>query len=250
MESHHSHHITHKKKWSEYLLEFFMLFLAIFLGFVAENWRENITEHGREKQYMQSLVSDLSLDTAMFNQGFPRREGRIKAIDSVFDYFKKNPAATSISGTLFRTLRRTTYDYGYHRNNITINQLKNSGGMRLIRKKNVADSIAAYDARWEWLDKEYNENHIFYGHMGQDYAEKLVSANSLLDVYSKNQSGGIVNNIPDSMTIPINTTYLNEHLNFLMQQKVFTHQDLNLYMNLEQSAERLIQLIKKEYNLE
>ena len=33
----HPHHVTHKKKWTEYLLEFFMLFLAVFLGFVAEN---------------------------------------------------------------------------------------------------------------------------------------------------------------------------------------------------------------------
>ena len=44
METHHPHHVTHKKKWAEYLLEFFMLFLAVFLGFVAENVRENITE--------------------------------------------------------------------------------------------------------------------------------------------------------------------------------------------------------------
>ena len=38
MEVHkHPHHVTHKKKWAEYLLEFFMLFLAVFLGFLAEN---------------------------------------------------------------------------------------------------------------------------------------------------------------------------------------------------------------------
>ena len=40
MEVHkHPHHVTHKKKWGEYLLEFLMLFLAVFLGFVAENIR-------------------------------------------------------------------------------------------------------------------------------------------------------------------------------------------------------------------
>lgn len=31
MEAHHPHHVTPKKKWTEYLLEFFMLFLAVFL---------------------------------------------------------------------------------------------------------------------------------------------------------------------------------------------------------------------------
>src|SRR5690242_1494579 len=48
MEVHkHPHHSMHKKKWSEYLLEFFMLFLAVFLGFVAENIREHSVEYDR-----------------------------------------------------------------------------------------------------------------------------------------------------------------------------------------------------------
>ena len=34
------------------MLEFFMLFLAVFLNFVAENTRETSAEHEREKQNM------------------------------------------------------------------------------------------------------------------------------------------------------------------------------------------------------
>jgi hypothetical protein len=33
MEVHHPHHPTHKKKWSEYIIEFVMLFTAVTLGF-------------------------------------------------------------------------------------------------------------------------------------------------------------------------------------------------------------------------
>ena len=120
--------------------------------------------------------------------------------------------------------------------------------MRLIRKKNVSDSIAAYDAEWEWLEY-YHENHIKTGQIGQDFAEKLVNANDLLAAYNENETEGIVSNISDSMTIRINTTYLNEHLNFLMRQKVFTRQDMNLHKHLEQRAEWLMALIKKEYHL-
>ena len=65
MEVHkHPHHVTHKKKWGEYLLEFFMLFLAVFLGFVAENIRETSVESHREKEYMESLINDIKADTA------------------------------------------------------------------------------------------------------------------------------------------------------------------------------------------
>ena len=46
MEVHHPHHPTHKKKWSEYIIEFVMLFAAVTLGFFAENVREHqIIDH-------------------------------------------------------------------------------------------------------------------------------------------------------------------------------------------------------------
>ena len=48
MEVHkHPHHVTHKKKWEEYILEFAMLFLAVFLGFIAENQREHYVDKKR-----------------------------------------------------------------------------------------------------------------------------------------------------------------------------------------------------------
>src|SRR6266567_1284297 len=60
MEVHkHPHHVTHKKKWGEYLLEFLMIFFAVFLGFVAENIRETSVEWHQEKEYMHLMVEDL-----------------------------------------------------------------------------------------------------------------------------------------------------------------------------------------------
>ncbi len=37
MEVHHPHHPVYTKKWSEYIIEFVMLFAAVTLGFFAEN---------------------------------------------------------------------------------------------------------------------------------------------------------------------------------------------------------------------
>src|SRR5678816_3065017 len=67
MEVHkHPHHVTHKKNWPEYLLEFLMLFLAVFLGFIAENQREHIVEHQREVKFMSRMLLDLRGDSAIF----------------------------------------------------------------------------------------------------------------------------------------------------------------------------------------
>src|SRR3954464_7820493 len=80
MEVHkHPHHVTHKKKWGEYLLEFLMLFLAVFLGFIAENQREHIVEHQREKKFARRLLSDLRQDSIFFELRIKRLEDRQKA---------------------------------------------------------------------------------------------------------------------------------------------------------------------------
>jgi len=62
MEVHHHSH-TARKKWTHFLWEFLMLFLAVFCGFLAENQREHYVEHQREKQFMKSLTEDLERDT-------------------------------------------------------------------------------------------------------------------------------------------------------------------------------------------
>ena len=68
MEMHkHSHAVTHKKRLGEYLPEFLLLFLAVFLGFIAENQREHMIEHRREKQYARLLFTDLNKDSAFFS---------------------------------------------------------------------------------------------------------------------------------------------------------------------------------------
>ena len=65
----HAHTHTERKRFKHYLWEFFMLFLAVFCGFLAENQRENFVEHHKEKQYMVSLVEDLETDTVELKKG-------------------------------------------------------------------------------------------------------------------------------------------------------------------------------------
>jgi hypothetical protein len=68
MEVHHAHHPTHKKKWSEYLLEFFMLFFAVTLGFFAENVREHQVVIERKNQNLEAMVQDLRRDSIQIEE--------------------------------------------------------------------------------------------------------------------------------------------------------------------------------------
>src|SRR6185369_15216263 len=66
MEVHHHSH-TERKKWTHYFWEFFMMFLAVFCGFLAENQREHIVENNRAKEYAALLLEDLKNDSAYIN---------------------------------------------------------------------------------------------------------------------------------------------------------------------------------------
>src|SRR5688572_29283964 len=88
MEVHkHPHHVTHKKKWGEYLLEFFMLFLAVFLGFVAENIREHSVERKREKEYARSLYDELYGDSVAIATKVSARLSKERDCDYLYRYF-------------------------------------------------------------------------------------------------------------------------------------------------------------------
>jgi hypothetical protein len=82
MEVHHPHHPTHKKKWSEYIIEFVMLFAAVTLGFFAENVREHqIIEH-KTDQNLKSVVLDLKEDSIFI-------QARIKEYENASIYLEK-----------------------------------------------------------------------------------------------------------------------------------------------------------------
>jgi hypothetical protein len=245
----HAHTHTPRKKWAHYLWEFLMLFLAVFCGFLAEYQLEHMIEHQREKQYMQSMLSDLKADIATINTAIPSKEARARAIDSVFLFFNSNPDIKTISGKLFKTIRRTNFDIRFIRTNITLNQLKNAGGMRLIRKRQVADSISAYDLYCESTLSLYNEYYIANGQLGARQFEKLFTAADLLPLYIVNKTGAIVSNIPDSLVIRINTAGINEQLNFMMQEKAYALQEISRYTRVKEKAEQLMEMIGKEYHL-
>ena len=142
----HAHHL-HKapgRGWRHYFFEFFMLFLAVFCGFLAENQREHIVERKREKQYMQNLLQDLERDSTALAREIDLRNRKSMRADSLILELDSAEKIRNTANIYLHTYYLTSLrSFGY--SNVTIEQLKNSGSMRLIREKRVADSITSYD---------------------------------------------------------------------------------------------------------
>ena len=85
-----------------------MLFLAVFLGFLAENIREEVLEKHREKQFMVSLIKDLELDTSEISKSDNFRLQKIRALDSAINIL----AIQSTSMVPFTSYRLSKKFYG------------------------------------------------------------------------------------------------------------------------------------------
>ena len=141
--THHLHKAAGKKIW-HYFFEFLMLFLAVFSGFIAENWRESLQEHRREKEYIHSIVEDIKSDTLQSAQVLTKLKGISSGIDSVLIALS-SPEIISNSNNAYLLWSRILGLDVFVSNDRTIEQLKNSGDLRLIRIKAVSDSIMKYD---------------------------------------------------------------------------------------------------------
>ena len=150
MEVHHHSH-GERKKWTHYFWEFLMLFLAVTLGFFVENQREHFIEHGREKQYVRSFLGDLKMDIRQLDSLVNERLKRRNSIDSL-TLLLSSPDPDNYAQQIYYFSRPLTVIHQFFRNERTIQQLKNAGNLRLIRKQDVSDAMMQYDHHVRWTD--------------------------------------------------------------------------------------------------
>ena len=121
-----------------------MLFLAVFCGFLAENQREHMIENQREKKYIRSLYEDLKRDSIELANDIDYRYGLSESARYLIAELDK-AATITYTDSIYNQAYHLTANPRFEYSNATIEQLKNSGLLRLIRKQGVVDSIVAYD---------------------------------------------------------------------------------------------------------
>jgi hypothetical protein len=249
MEVHH-HPEVGKKNFKEYFLEFLMIFLAVTMGFFAENIREKISDNRRVDEYVNSMVSDLKSDVSMYESFDSLNLGYCKMIDTVFILMK---SSNSKSGRIYYLARRLTMMGSFipSVNAKTYLQMTSTGAFRLVKHRRVADSIALYYQLiksfdyWSELQRTRVNNLIATN-------DKMFSAEAFLSIYKAIEFGN------DSLNHVINSNppFVSNDprdINAVMMHYQYFYGFLKL-MNGRASiasaqAKTLIALLEKEYEL-
>jgi protein associated with RNAse G/E len=142
---HHSHPAGHHKKWTHYLWEFLMLFLAVFAGFLAENQREHYVEHHRARDYAASMVSDLRSDTLELKNFISYTAYAAHNIDTLLSLLSTQDPAEIPSGKLYWFGLWGGASRPFVPNDATLQQLKSSGSLRYFSNKQINREMAEYD---------------------------------------------------------------------------------------------------------
>ena len=241
----HTHSHTERKKFTHYLWEFLMLFLAVFCGFLAENQREHYIEHQRETQFMTTLIEDLKDDIALADEQITTHKQKIDQNDSLIGLLSNtNPEMVNRNDLYYlaRIGNRTVFFYN---NDRTIEQMKYSGGLRLIRKKNVSNEIMRYYRKIEEL--KMIENYDAEEQAGyKEHAVKIFDP-----VIFKNMSRTLVVQRlnSDPKLLITDHALLTEFAGKVQYLNGSRIRQLNMKEDIRNSALSLIDLLKKEYHL-
>src|SRR6187200_748591 len=142
MEVHHHAH-TSRKKWTHYFWEFLMLFLAVFCGFLAENYREHYVERQRAIQLAKNLYKEILADSIAVEGKIAIRIIKEKECAFFIDYVKDS-SLTDLSARFYPAFTWAFLQSAqllFEPNDGILNQLRNSGELRYFKSSELQTSI-------------------------------------------------------------------------------------------------------------
>ena len=235
----HAHTHTPRKKWTHYFWEFLMLFLAVFCGFLAEYQLEHTIEHQREKQYIHSLVSDIKSDISQLEKIDQDWSGNVDASDTVLKRLSGKEIYTNSGHVLFFVYMTMGFT-DFISNDGTIQQLKNSGSLRLLRKSKIVDSIMAYQ-------KTVQIATLHQAAMGNAFQSRirvtdLFDVIHILDIANNKVNSNIPLLTQDRKTINSAYTYILEWKGLCTQLRVLGN-------DIKECGKRLLKIIYEQYGI-
>lgn len=235
-----------------------MIFLAVSLGFFAENIREHVSDKTKVKGYMKEIIANLRYDTTRCNLNSIKNTRAIAGLDSFRVELKRAINADVNANNLYYFNFLYGSDFGHAVfNTSAITELKSSGFLRLIDNRRIVEELSDYYERK--ILATYNflpDNKVvkkaesrFFGLLGMDdYVQSFDSMQRMTYNTSYNFSNILKKDPPlvllDSDKKELETLYTDE-ADFEISLKRY-----NFWLGVcKTAAVELIKDIEEEYDL-
>ncbi len=248
MEVHHHPHVE-KKNFKEYFFEFIMIFLAVTMGFLAENIREMKVDNHTAKKYVESFYEDLKTDTARMKYFTDYDDTKLEVLNNLENCFDSVSKKIKSTSCLIELMKISAYNRVFKITNRTLNQLSNAGGFKLLKKED-ADSILAYE-------NNFNAFQDFQATVFQEAQDKvratfdqLVNFSANAQMFKPNGNRDNVEFESIDVTTPLlyDTTMLNKYFNELLLYYRVNYNHRSRLSELKEYQIRLINYFKNKYH--
>jgi len=225
-----------------------MIFLAVTMGFFAENIREGITENTKAKEYAKSLYGDLKEDASFLNQIKNYKSLRGLKIDSLI--------AILSSENVQKNAKLVYYYHSFmdgnipfHSSDVTIQQLRNSGGLRYFKNSRLYTAIAKYYEGVNFYIERENESYV---RVPFNLSAKIFHSDILMSMASVTPDPKDAIRMPagSPQLLTADKQTLNEYLLYVGSQKLTNELFVMLlHISVEKNLNELMKELQSEYNL-
>ncbi len=238
--AHHLHHAPGKKFW-HYFYEFLMLFLAVFCGFLAENIREHVIEKKRAQVLAQSMFEDLKKDTAAIHGTIVLSNKKLNSAESSLAMLN-SPRNQWNDTNFYKSMALMFTSVPFISTDGTYSQMKASGSLRYFNQL-LVNQMNAYDVqskKTKYRDEVEDKGIWMLGTFNLD----IMNMEVLGDIrFNRPITHELFINIMDKATT-------NKYINLLVMNKNFRIRSLQEYEEQLKIGDRLIEALKKDYQLE
>jgi hypothetical protein len=257
----HAHTHTERKKWTHYFWEFLMLFLAVFCGFLAENQREHMVEHQREKQYAGELYDEFFADSIAVANKTQLRLDKEKDMDYLRNYFKDS-SLTILPREFYPAFTTVMYlvnTYTFEPKDGILSQLKSSGSLRYFKNTTLQKLFGDISVSINNLRYRNDQEYQFFASPIKLFDLKHYDFNWMNEVRMKDENAtaiSLINHYREGNTT-INAGILNvssfdrsEATNMISFYKQMVVSTRTLQMNDYITVNRkLLQELRRNYHL-
>lgn len=243
MEVHHHPQLDHKPKpIKEYLLEGLMIFIAVMMGFIAENVREDITNHEHAHQLVEQLVRDLKADTSSLNYAY-EGESRILVSNNTLFSLLQQPLATVDTKKLLKMATNSDSMFPFHATGGAIGAIKAELHLKQFSNSKIISFFGDYEARIDLLHTIQNIT-LQYQH---NYLEPFLTEHFSPASIDASINGG---EIPDPQVRNLTQSDFTQLATRMVFIKINTNELLDYNRKLKKDATKLLQYVQAQFDVE
>jgi hypothetical protein len=243
MEVHHHPQLHHERKpWKEYLLEGLMIFVAVMMGFIAENIRESITNSEHARELTSQLVRDLKADTTQLNTINVVESQILRANDSLIDLLQR-PWQKENSGLLLHLVATAHVMWPFHPSGGAVSAIKNELHLKRFSGSDIIGQISAYEGTIDLLHISQDIALGYQKNITEIFLRRHFTSASLRSAFSGlPMADAEIRNLS-----PEDLTQLGADMVLLREN---TSELLTFNIRAKADAVKLLVYIKKQFDLE